>query len=67
MEVAYWLFWASLAMAVVSGILGFFVLRTLNRGFFKVMCYIGISAAIVFWFFWFFGRTPTTPVPPAPI
>ena len=67
MEVAYWFFWISLVVAVVSGVLGFLVLRTVNRGFFKVIFYSAVAAAFVFWFFWFFGGPPASPVPPAPI
>ncbi len=67
MEFAYWLFWISLAVAVVSGVLGFLVLRTVNRGFFKVIFYTAVAAAFVFWFGWFFSGPPASPVPPLPI
>lgn len=67
MDVAYWLFWISLVVAVVSGVLGFLVLRTVNRGFFKVIFYSAVAAALFFWFLWFFSRPPTSPVPPLPI
>ena len=58
MQVAYWLFWISLIVAVVSGVLGFLVLRTVNRGLFKAVCYSALAAAFVFWFIWFFGSSP---------